>query len=122
MRTLPLLALAAVLFTACGPTAGDKCKGLVFTCDSDTVALECRDDVWRAVPCRGTDGCKAQDGKVSCDVSKNQAGDACAQSQEGEAICTPDGRGVLECRQGLLVLTRSCSSCSRTSTQLVCNP
>lgn len=122
MRPHFLVAIAAVLLTACGPTAGDKCQGQVFTCDSDTVALECRDDVWRAVPCRGAGGCKAQDGKVTCDVSGNQEGDTCAVTQEGDALCTQDGRAVLECRQGLLVKTRSCSSCAVSGAQVVCNP
>ncbi|MGA9522273.1 MAG: hypothetical protein WBV82_12455, partial [Myxococcaceae bacterium] len=87
-----------------------------------------RDGTWTALPCRGPGGCVANT-VVECDMSRNLEGDLCAltaPSNEGKGICTADGKATLQCRQGTLVKTNDCSSCSVTGTpanqQVTCNP
>lgn len=118
---LPLL-LGSLLLPACGAKAGDACKGSVYTCASEKEALECQDSVWRTLPCRGPGGCNESGSKVVCDLVGDVAGDACASSVEGQGLCAPSGKAVLECRQGTLVMTRTCSTCTTSSTQVTCQP
>lgn len=117
----PLL-LGSLLLPACGAKAGDACKGAVYTCASEKEALECSSSVWRALPCRGPGGCSESGQNVICDLVGNVNGDACASSAEGKGLCTADGRAVLECRQGTLVQTRTCGTCTQGSTQVTCQP
>lgn len=118
---LPWL-LGSLLLSACGVKAGDSCKGSVFTCSSEKDALECRDSVWRELPCRGPSGCVETKDTVSCDLSGSQAGDACAASAEGKGLCTADAKGVLECRMGVLVLVKQCTTCTMDSSRVTCQP
>ncbi len=59
---------------------------------------------------------------IRCDTSANVAGDNCALSAEGRGLCRADGLAILECRMGVLVETQSCSSCSQSGSQIVCQP
>lgn len=123
MRTsLPLLTLAAAFFlAACGaPEAGDECNSNGFLCADATTALECSVGKWRALPCRGPSGCEVEDNRVTCDMSLNQAGDACASSTEGAGLCEPSGTSALQCRSGVLVQT-SCTSCTTSGEEIICN-
>jgi hypothetical protein len=117
---LPLL--ASFLLPACGPTAGDDCKGRGYLCSSEEEALECRNGVWRALPCKGSLGCSELNDSVRCDMSGNVGDDACALSAEGRGLCASDGRTLLECRMGVLVEVRQCSACTMSNTQVVCQP
>jgi hypothetical protein len=119
LALLPLV--GALLSAGCGPSAGASCKS-GYVCDSQTQALECRNGEWRAVPCKGALGCTELSSTVRCDTSANVAGDACAASAEGHAQCTQDGKGLLECRQGLLVQTQSCSACGTSGSEVTCSP
>lgn len=123
-RFLALLPLAGVLFlSGCGgPSVGDSCQSSGYVCQSDTEALECRQNQWRALPCRGGLGCHESDGSIRCDTSANVAGDNCALSAEGRGLCRADGLAILECRMGVLVETQSCSSCTQSGSQIVCKP
>jgi len=123
-RLLALLPLAAVLFlSGCGgPSAGDSCKSSGYVCQSDKEALECRQGTWRALQCRGGLGCSESSGDIRCDTSANVAGDNCALSAEGRGLCRADGKAILECRMGVLVETQSCSSCTSSGSQVVCQP
>ncbi|MCI0669537.1 MAG: hypothetical protein L0Y64_03650, partial [Myxococcaceae bacterium] len=51
--SLLLLALTA---SAC-TRAGGRCDTDGFRCEDPETALECRDNVWEALPCRGPAGC-----------------------------------------------------------------
>ncbi len=112
----------SLLLAGCGPSAGGDCNGGGFVCDEKTLALECRGGTWREVPCRGPLGCSETGQSVRCDTSNNVAGDGCASSAEGTGLCRADGRAVLECRQGVLAETASCSQCSVQSGQVTCQP
>ncbi len=117
---LPLL--GSLVLSACGVKAGDKCQGHDYTCSSDAESLECRDKVWRALPCRGPAGCTERNQTVHCDLTGNVEGDACAASAEGRGLCTADGKAVLECRMGQLVQIRTCGTCTMDSTRVNCQP
>lgn len=125
MRT-PLAVLSilvsAFLFGACGGVdAGDSCNTSGFACRDDQTALECANGTWRAIPCRGPGGCEVQSNRVTCDVTRNQGGDACATVNEGQGICHPNGSATLECRNGVFVQTRTCSTCTVSGEQVFCN-
>ena len=114
---------AVVGLWRCGaPKAGSPCRFAAYVCDEESPhALECRDGTWTELPCRGPSGCTVVDGRVSCDMNGNLAGDLCALSAHGSGLCTADGLGTLECRQGSLVQTQTCASCTQSSTDVVCN-
>lgn len=114
--------LGSLLLSACGAKAGDACSGTGYQCASEKEALECRDKVWRSLPCKGGGGCTESDKTISCDMRNNVDGDACAASAEGTGLCTADGKAVLECRQGKLVQVKTCSVCTMDSTRVTCQP
>jgi hypothetical protein len=125
MRT-PLVLLssfvAALLLGACGgPEAGESCNTTGFACQDERTALECASKTWRAIPCRGANGCDVAVGKVTCDVTRNQAGDACASVNEGQGICDPTGTATLECRGGAFQQTNTCTSCQVSGDQVICS-
>jgi hypothetical protein len=125
MRPQSLLVVSAlVLFAfACGsPKAGDQCDTTGFLCESNAAALECKVGAWVALPCRGLGGCKRQGNTVTCDMSANVEGDACASTAEGKGLCTTDGLGTLECRDGRLVKTNTCRTCTVVGDQVICQP
>ena len=117
-----LLLSASALLLACGGKApGDSCDTSGYLCYDKDSALECRLGKWRELPCRGTGGCAEQSGKVTCDMVGNKEGDFCGASAEGYGLCSPDGAATLECRQGLLVQTNTCKSCSVSGDQVICS-
>lgn len=119
------VAVAAVLslFSACGnPKAGEKCNEAGFLCESAASALECKLGTWTSLPCRGADGCSRTGDTVSCDMRGNVENDACASSAEGKGLCTVDGQGTLECRQGKLIKTNTCRTCSVANGLVTCTP
>ena len=122
IRSLCVLSslLGSLLLSACGVKPGDACEGGGYLCSSEKEAVECRDDVWRVLPCRGPSGCSEVGGTIQCDLTGSVAGDACAASAEGRGLCTADGKAVLECRMGELVQVKSCRVCSTTETRVVC--
>ncbi|MBX5484731.1 MAG: hypothetical protein IRZ16_23150 [Myxococcaceae bacterium] len=91
-------------------------------CNNATSALECRLGTWRELPCRGPGGCTVTNNKITCDMSLNLEGDACAASTEGQGICATTGDAALTCRSGTLVKTNSCSSCTTSGDQVICQP
>ncbi len=126
MRTLVAilsLSFASVALTACGSAqAGDDCNTNGYACEDPRTALECVGNRWKAIPCRGDNGCEVKNDRVTCDVSRNQAGDACAISNEGQAICHITGTAMLECRSGAFVQTKTCSSCVVAGDEVSCAP
>lgn len=116
------LMIGSLLLSACGVKAGDSCSGGGYTCASEKEALECRNEVWRALPCRGASGCTESGGSIRCDMTGNRAEDACAASAEGRGLCTADGKAVLECRMGVLVQVKTCGTCVMDDTRVTCQP
>jgi len=116
-----LLVLVGSLLLACGgPHAGGTCSKAGYLCLDQGNALECRGGKWVQLPCRGAQGCVQTSDHVTCDLSANQAGDACASAQEGAGLCGTNGQAVYGCRDGVLVQTNTCTACSVSSGQVVC--
>jgi hypothetical protein len=123
MSRLFVVASALFVLAACGGTrAGDKCTTTGFLCQDSATALECKVGAWVALPCKGSNGCKRTTDLITCDMSGNEAGDLCASTAEAKGICTKDGLGTLECRDGALVKTNTCRSCSISGDTVVCQP
>ncbi|SEN30786.1 hypothetical protein SAMN05444354_13728 [Stigmatella aurantiaca] len=122
-RFRALLSLVGCLLLAgCGgdPADGESCEGGGYVCASKAEALECRQGQWRAIPCRGSQGCQESGDTIRCDTSSNLAGDNCGSSAEGRGLCRIDGLAVLECRLGVLVEAETCRSCSASGEQIIC--
>ena len=120
---LALLSVVSVFTVACGtPVAGEKCEATGFLCESAASAMECRVGVWTSLPCKGVNGCKREGDLVKCDMTGNAEGDACASSAEGKGLCTSDGQGTLECRDGKLLKTNTCRTCSVSGELVTCQP
>jgi hypothetical protein len=125
MRRLALSAAltASMVLTACGGAKqGATCSTNGFLCADTTAALECQGGTWVSLPCKGTGGCKREADVVKCDMSADEEGDNCASTAQGRGLCTKDGLGTLECREGKLVKTNTCRSCMVNGDQVVCSP
>ncbi len=127
MNRLLLLALALSGLNCGSPKEGDACSKAGFLCADTKAALECNGTKWVKLPCLGDNGCaRAKDAQgadvITCDISKNSAGDACASTQEAKGICTADQKAVLECRSGLLVKRSDCQTCTVDNNKVVCQP
>ena len=121
-RTPVLLATVLALFAAAcgGANAGDACDKNGFLCADATAALECKAGVWVSLPCRGPTGCTRVSDTIKCDMTQNNAGDNCASTAEGKGLCNSIGTATLECRQGVLVQTNTCKTCSVSGDQVIC--
>lgn len=120
---LAALAVLSLFTVACGtPAAGESCTQSGFLCESAASALECRVGTWLSLPCKGPNGCKRDGDLVKCDMTGNAEGDNCASSAEGKGLCTADSQGVLQCRDGKLVKTNTCRSCSVAADVVTCQP
>lgn len=118
-----LILAGAVVLAACGtPQAGDKCDTTGFLCSGAGAALECKLGQWVLLPCRGGAGCQRTGDTVTCDMTLNIEGDACASTAEGRGLCSSDSRSTLECRDGILKTTNMCRSCMVSNGQVVCQP
>ena len=104
------------------PKLGEPCSAAGFSCEAAATALECKLGNWVALPCRGPGGCSKANGTVSCDMTGSLAGDACASSAEGRGLCTADGLGTLECRDGVFLKTNTCRTCSVSGGLVTCQP
>jgi hypothetical protein len=101
---------------------GEACSGTPrFACSGAKEAAECINTVWKAIPCRGPKGCGSET-SVTCDLSGSLAGDACPSTAEGKGLCTPDGKGVIQCSQGTFTKTSTCQSCTVSADQVICQP
>ena len=120
---LVLVGFAGAAGWGCGsPKPGEKCDTSGFFCADSRSALECRNGSWVSLPCKGTGGCARDTDVIRCDMSGNVVGDLCATSAEAKGLCAPDGLSVLECRDGKIEKTSSCSSCEVVGDQISCTP
>ena len=120
---LALISAVLLLAAACGtPKAGYKCDTTGFLCADASNALECKLAAWVSLPCKGSAGCKRDADLVRCDMTANVEGDNCASTAEGKGLCTSDNLGTLECRDGKLVKTNNCRSCTVSGETVVCQP
>lgn len=115
--------LGTLLFVGCaGVQEGESCNSERFACADVDAALECREERWVRIPCRGPAGCEEAGDQVRCDLSANRTGDLCPLNAYGQGRCADGGEALLECRQGQMVQTRSCSACEAADGILVCTP
>lgn len=105
-----------------GLIPGGTCNIAGFFCDTAAAAIECKVGRWVLLPCRGDGGCAITVGTVRCDMHGNLAGDACASSAEAKGLCAADGKGTLECRDGVLRLTNVCRTCTEQNDTIICTP
>jgi hypothetical protein len=106
---LPLwvLLVVAALAADCKPAVGRPCTRGQAACTDARSGLFCAPDgTYRAVPCRGRDGCRPEGAKVSCDQSIAVEGDACT---EPGFACTEDKKTDLTCRDGVFVRAQTCA-------------
>ncbi len=92
--------------------AGDPCEATnegKSVCQIDGKAmLACKGGSFQITnQCLGAKGCRVDGTKIRCDMSIGKAGDAC--SHTGHA-CSTDGKFVLECKGGKLVVDKDCKS------------
>ncbi len=90
---------------------GDDCgiqTGEHYSCSLDKKSqLKCEAGKWKmAAKCGGPKGCEAKFPFVKCDNSTSAVGDAC--SKDGDAACSPDGKSVVECKNGKFEATQKC--------------
>lgn len=94
-----LLSLALLAFSGCKPGPGSSCDAHEARCLDDKRALVCDAGKFVETPCKGKGGCATdqQLQRTNCDISGNQAGDACSSSNEGVAVCQGE-QAMLSCR------------------------
>lgn len=74
---------------------GDSRENVACAADGQT-ALHCVANKWGFFAvCQGPQGCRAEHGKIQCDMSVTTVGTSC--KTRGNAACTPDKKAVLEC-------------------------
>jgi hypothetical protein len=121
-RWTGICSLAFVVATGCKPHAGSSCDKGESRCQDRTTQLACQNGSYVATPCRGPGGCALTAAGISCDISKNRAGDRCSTDDEGAAICK-DQRNMLVCRSGQyrLEACRGPDGCQMEGTRAKCD-
>lgn len=97
---LVLLALSS----ACKPGPGSSCDKGEARCVDKKSQLVCQKGSYIQAPCKGPRGCGLSPSGVSCDISGNQAGDACSTDEEGASACN-DPKTRIVCTGGKFVAT-----------------
>ena len=100
MRNAGVAVVAVVISifsVACGSARrGGSCSEAGFCAqDPQNAEARCRVGTWLDLPCRGPAGCTIASGTVSCDMSGDQAGDACASTAEAKSCAPRLARQVL---------------------------
>ncbi len=95
-------------------------------CTGDGKAMiKCVDNRWvKTEDCMGKLGCVANAKGATCDLGAAAAGDDCTPENEGNAACTEDGKALLLCRDGKMVLESTCKGmhgCRQKGKELECN-
>ena len=106
---------------------GEPCKDDGnYGCSIDKKAmLKCEAMHWKKVDdCKGQNGCVSNAQGAKCDQGTESAGAACTAANEGNGSCTPDGKSLLICRSGKMVVGATCkgmNGCRQQGTKLDCN-
>jgi len=124
-RIVGLVATCAlVVVTACGKTAGSKCKLGESFCSTKTEALACHDGKLVPVGCHGPLGCNRMGDHATCDDSVAELGDACMGTGEQEYACSGDRKRALVCKQGKFAAYLDCrgpAGCAPLGQQVSCD-
>lgn len=87
--------------------------------------IKCENNRWVLLDeCKGALGCVANAKGAKCDLGAAGPGDACTPENEGNASCTEDGKNLLLCTGGKMVLESTCKGmhgCRQKGTELECN-
>jgi hypothetical protein len=108
-----------------GPTAkpGDFCDPgdkPDFACSPEGKArVVCdRENAWKVDrSCLGEKGCTSSILGVECDSSVAPPGEAC--SKEGSAVCSTDGKTILECKGGKYLASKKCEKACKVNSLFV---
>jgi len=96
------------------------------SCSVDTKAmLKCQDKHWVKIDdCNGQHGCVSNAKGATCDKGTENAGASCTASNEGNGSCTPDGKSLLICKGGKMIVAATCKGmhgCREAFNKLECN-
>ena len=106
---------------------GEPCKkDGDYECSVDTKAmLKCDSKHWTKIDdCKGQHGCVSNAKGATCDKGSGNVGDPCTSDQENTGACTPDGKSLILCHSGKMVLGSTCkglNGCRQAGTKLDCN-
>jgi hypothetical protein len=87
VKLLTPLTLGLVLTLSCKPGPGSSCDVGEARCLDAKRSIVCEDGKFVETPCKGKAGCSTIQETTSCDISGNQPGDVCVNSDEGVAVC-----------------------------------
>ena len=95
-------------------------------CTGDGKAMiKCVGNRWELLDeCNGALGCVANAKGATCDLGAAAAGDDCTPENEGNASCTEDGKALLLCKDGKMVVESTCKGmhgCRQQGKSLECN-
>lgn len=101
---------------------GSSCEKGEARCLDGQRSLVCQAGKFIETPCRGKKGCRLEAERTACDVSGNQAGDACSTEEEGVGVCS-DPNTLLSCRNGSYVATpcRGKRGCTEEAGRSLCD-
>lgn len=99
--------------------AGDPCKDVAKACSVDgKQVLICQaGKLALAFHCLGENGCKAQGGKIDCDLTVARDEDPCLQEMEGKVACNIDRRSIVVCKNKKFVIDEKCETGKTCSTE-----
>jgi hypothetical protein len=106
---------------------GEPCKEEGnYGCSPDQKAmLKCDSKRWTKIDdCNGQHGCVSNATGAKCDKGTESAGASCTPQNEGNGSCTPDGKSLLVCRGGKMVVAALCKGmhgCRQLGNKLECN-
>jgi hypothetical protein len=106
---------------------GEPCREEgTFGCSVDTKGLmKCDGKHWMRIDdCKGQNGCTSNAAGAKCDKGTETAGASCSPENEGNGACAPDGKSLLMCRSGKMVVAATCkglNGCRQQGTDLDCN-
>lgn len=101
--------------------AGKECsEDGARACHGTAEQLVCQGGLWRAFPCSGTKGCTASP-TVSCDISGNSDGDACAAADDKSQVCGDAQR--VTCNAGKIQVTacKGKNGCKESGGKATCD-
>jgi hypothetical protein len=95
--------------------AGATCVAGARACSTDGKdSLTCQDGkLVVAHHCRGPSGCKAESGKLSCDMSAAAIDDPCTDAMSGNVACSADGAQILICKGKRFAIDEVCKKGTR---------
>jgi hypothetical protein len=119
-----LLACVFVSLSACGRSAGTKCKAGESACQDKKNAFACHDGFLVGVPCNGPLGCNKVGDRAVCDTSTASVGDACMATGDEEYACSPDKKKALVCKNRKFEVYLECrgkGGCAQLGQQVSCD-